>query len=204
MRPLSVILFSVALIACFSLNVPAQKKPGTFLPELSENATLEETQAWLVEAIDRNGSYLAKVTQSVKDPGKAASDQTAYADTKITDVKFQGSVITYRMDRTTQLGPGNSQTTTPPEREHLKVQFDLKDINPDEVTLQEIDPDSKTQAISLRTFNFKRAVSIKGSSETGNVTVSVVNIMVGKNIAEQVQAALIHAIKLCQAQSPKP
>jgi len=206
MRSLSIILFSLALIACSFLDVSAQKKPDTFLRPLPENATLEETQAWLVRAISENGSYLAKVNQTVKDPGKAASNESGYADSKVAEVKFQGSVLTYKIERTLQLTSSNSQNNSPlssvPTRERVKVTLDLKDINPEEVTLQDIDAESKIQAISMRTYNYKRAISLKGSTDTGDVSVSVANIVVGKNIAEQVQAALIHAVKLCQPEKP--
>lgn len=192
--------FCFVLLGLLSVTVSfAQKKDK--LSSLPDDATLEETQAWLVRAIGQNASYTSKVIQSVKDPGKTAKDQTGYSDNKVSEVKFQGSILTYTMDRTTQLDASASSKSLPPERERVKVQIDLKDINPDEITLQEIDADKKLHAISLRTFNYKRSIRLK-SSEMGDVGVSVANIMVGENIAEQVQAALIHAVKLCQAAKP--
>jgi hypothetical protein len=193
-----------------SVFVSAQDKKGFRLSSLPENATIAETQEWLTAALTQNSSYLSKNIQQLKDLGsRSASNETTYTDSKISEVKFQGPVLTYKLFRSMQINSsgvktgmqsGNSSPSIP-EETTATVQVNLKDINPEEITLQEIDPDSKLQQLSLRTLDYKRVIRLK-SPDTGTVNISVANFVIVGHIGEQVQAAFIHLVKLVQEQKP--
>ena len=208
MRFLGSFLSSLLFAAVICSVGFAQDKDKFKLSALPENATQAETQEWLTAALLQNSAYLAKVNQAVRSLGSRSSDnQSGYIDTKISEVKFQGSVLSYRTNRTVQISSGGVQTSggggfpVVPQEDNSRVQLDLKDINPDEISLQGIDGGSKTQYLSLRTYDYKRLIHLK-SKDTGEITVSVANLIITENVAEQVQAAFIHLVKLCQEQKP--
>lgn len=169
---------------------------------LPENATLEETQAWLIRAIDQNSKYSVKVTQSVSELGRPRSEQSGYSDIKITGIKFQGCQISYTIEKVSTVSASKIQTQSsshPATREDVKVMFDLKDMDLSEISIKEVETTSTMSVINLRTLDYKRVVKLKGDKETGNITVSVASIVIGTNIVEQVKEAFAHAVTLCQA-----
>ncbi len=201
---------SVLVLMLASVFVSAQDKRGFRLSSLPENATIAETQEWLTAALTQNSSYLSKSIQQLKDFGSmSASNETTYTDSRISEVKFQGSVLTYKLFRSTQLNSGGGKTgvqsgnSSPPipQESTATVQMNLKDINPEEITLQEVDAASKLQQLSLRTLDYKRLIRLK-SEDTGTVNISVANFVIVGPVAEQVQAAFIHLVKLVQEQKP--
>jgi hypothetical protein len=180
------------------------------LSSLPEKATVAETQEWLTAALIQNSSYLSKDFQKVKDFGaQSASNEVMYTDSKISEVKFQGSVLTYKLNQAIQANSGAGRINTQsgnslppvPQETNSTVQLDLKDINPDEITLQEINADLKLQQLSLRTYDYKRSIRLK-SPDTGTVNISVANMIISGSLGEQVQAAFIHLVKLVQEQTP--
>ena len=193
--------FCLALVLMLaSVFASAQDKRGLRLSSLSENATIAETQEWLTAALTQNSSYLSKNTQQLKDIGtRSSSNETTFTDSKISEVKFQGTVMTYKLFRSMQISSGGgkagmqSSSNAPPipQETTATVQLNFKDINPEEITLQEIDADTKLQQLSLRTFDYKRVIRLK-SEDTGTVNISVANFVIVGPVAEQIQTAFIH------------
>lgn len=173
------------------------------LSSLSDNASLADVQAWLVRAIDQNSAYRFKVAEGVKDPLRPKDQLVEYSDSKITNVKFQGCQMSYTVEKISDVSSSRLKTQglpAPADHEEMKVMFDLKDINRDEITVREAGAGSVMSAVTMRTLDYKRVVKIKGGKETGNITVSVASIVVGTNIVERVQNALTMAVTLCQAE----
>jgi hypothetical protein len=204
--------FLALLFLTSSLVVSAQQKPLQLPNSLPDNATLAETQEWLTKVLTRNSSHIAKVEQGVKQLGGAKSKTSGYIESKISELTFKGTVLSYKITQGTQFNSGagaqpqqqqQPQSGFPPmpNEENISVQLDLKDINPEEVTLRDIDGDENAQTLSLRTYDYKRTIKLK-SSDTGNITISVATIVVNTNVSEQVQNAFLHLLKLVQ--EPKP
>jgi hypothetical protein len=198
------LLCSAALTLLFSaavMTAAAQEKEK--LAALPDKASLQDVQSWLVRAIDQNSAYRFKVAEGVKDPFRPKDQLVEYSDTKITNVKFQGCQISYIVEKISDVSSSKLQTSglpAPADHEEMKVMFDLKDINLDEISIRETGADSVMSAIIMRTLDYKRVVKIKGGKETGNITVSVASIVVGSNIVERVKDAFTLAITLCQAE----
>ncbi len=202
--------FCLVLVLMLASFASAQDKRGFRLSSLPENATIAETQEWLIAALTQNSSYLSKNNQQLRDLGsRSATNESTYTDSKISDVKFQGTVLTYKLFQSTQINSSGGKTgvqtgnSAPPmpQETTATVQLNLKDINPDEITLQEINADSQLQQLSLRTHDYKRVIRIK-SVDTGPLNVSVANFVIVGPVSEQVQAAFIHLVKLVQEQNP--
>ncbi len=196
------LLCSALLMLLFSATVAtAQEKEK--LSTLSDNASLADVQSWLVRAIDQNSAYRFKVAEGVKDPLRPKDQLVEYSDSKITNVKFQGCQISYTVEKVSDVSSSKLKTQglpAPADHEEMKVMFDLKDINRDEISIRDTGAGSVMSAISMRTLDYKRVVKIKGGKETGNITVSVASIVVGSNIVERVKNALDLAVTLCQAE----
>jgi len=112
MRFLGSFLSSLLFVAVICSVGFAQDKDKFKLSALPENATQAETQEWLTAALLQNSAYLAKVNQAVRSLGSRSSDtQAGYIDTKISEVKFQGSVLSYRTNRSVQISSGGVQTS---------------------------------------------------------------------------------------------
>jgi hypothetical protein len=199
--------YSLLFVVLVSASVSAQGKDRDKirLMALPENASAAETQEWLIQALTQNSSYIAKIDQPVKQIGSGSvSKQSGYTDTKISEVKFTGTVLTYRIMSSVQLNGGGTQSGSfppVPQEESSRVRLDLKDINPDEIVLRELDGDSKSQVLSMRTYDYKRTIHLK-SKDTGEATVSIANILVGGNVAEQVLMAFVRLVKLSQDIKP--
>jgi hypothetical protein len=202
--------FLVLLFLTSSLVVSAQQKPLQLPNSLPDSATMAETQEWLTKILTKNSSHIAKVEQGVKQLGGAKSKTSGYIESKISELTFKGTVLSYKITQGTQFNSGGGtqpqqqqQSNFPPmpNEENISVQLDLKDINPEEVSLRDIEGDQNAQTLSLRTFDYKRTIKLK-SSDTGNITVSVATIVVNTNVSEQVQNAFLHLLKLVQ--EPKP
>jgi hypothetical protein len=205
---------SIALLVFVCMGSFAQEKEKLRLSSLPEKANLAETQEWLIAALTQNSAYLSKNTQKTKNIGigsSSSSDDVTYTDSKISEVKFQGSLLTYKLFQSLQTNSGTSKITTQsgsgsstppvPQETNATVQLDLKDINPEEISLQDINADLNIQQLSLRTYEYKRSIRLK-SRDTGTVNISVANMIVSGSLGDQVQAAFIHLVKLVQEQKP--
>jgi hypothetical protein len=204
---------SLLLFFCiFGFAQPGFAQKDNRMNALPENATLEETQTWLIRIITGNSAYRVKETEPVKDVMKTDPDRTESSDRKISAVKFDGCQMSYTLQKNAQIAQSqtgsmrttNQSLTTVGPDEQVKVLFDLKDINTEEVSLQEINETSPMSVINMRTQNYKRTIKIKGDKENGSLTVSVASLVVGTNIADQVKEGLLHAITLCQAAPSAP
>jgi hypothetical protein len=204
---------SLALVFLTSaLAISAQQKPLQLPSSLPDSATLAETQEWLTKILTRNSSHIAKVEQGVKQLGGGTSKSSGYIESKISELTFKGTVLSYKITQGTQFNSGGGAQAQPqpqqqssfppmPNEENISVQLDLKDINPEEVTLRDIEGDENAQTLSLRTYDYKRTIKLK-SGDTGNITISVATIVVNTNVSQQVQNAFLHLLKLVQEQKP--
>jgi hypothetical protein len=103
-------LWAFLLLACLCTAGFAQQPQKFRLSSLSEKATVAETQEWLIAALTQNGSYYSKNTQQVQDLGAISSSKEAvYTDSKISEVKFNGSLLTYKITRAMQINSSGTK-----------------------------------------------------------------------------------------------
>jgi hypothetical protein len=184
---------SILFISTFAFS---QKTSDT----LAENATLAETQAWLVKVIGKNGTFHA-----------------GGAKKYLSDLKFDGSKFTYTMR--SELVPGDSPEDNTPTgsdsnaREELGAsssatvfKFDLKDMDGDNVLVKPVPGVSKMSAVILQSMPGQNSVSVTTPLKRNSslATKPTASMIVKDGVAEQIKAAFAHAIKLCQAPGSQP
>lgn len=149
-----------------------------------------------------NSTFRVTETQKTPDILSNESDKIRIADSKIRDLKFEGCKINYSIRQTEEVEKAGRQVKQSlpmgPITTDTSVYFDMADINPDEISMEEIEELKTMSAISMRTFDYKRVIKLKGK-DTGTINVSVASMVVGSNVVEQVRDAIIHAVTLCRA-----
>ncbi len=187
-----------ALLFCFSVLssvAPAQDK--TKLQPLPDNATLAESQAWIAKNLAKNFGY-ATIDDSVK----------------ISDVKFDGCTMSYRVfqrytDQKAALGDkpalGVTGATTArdiPYNVHEDVWVNLKEIDPTRISLGAI-AQRKMQLIVLETVEKRDSIKFdrQGTSVRYNANGmrNTTAFPVKETAAESLAKGLMRAIRLCQA-----
>lgn len=210
MKALRSFFISLFLVLIFCSAGIAQKEQkdmrGRALPE---NATLEETQSWIILAMTGNSAHRLKETKTVKDVLQIEKDDKHFIDTRISNVKFEGCQMSYTIENKSEvtqqrgitggMGVGGGQMPMGAQTEKTKVTFKLSELDTNEITFKETEENGVMSVIALRTLDYKRVIKLS-SKDTGNLTVSVASFMVGSNIAEQTKDALVHAVGLCRAE----
>ena len=191
------IIYALLLqVSILSLIAAAQSKDK--LPPLPANATLAESQEWIVKNLSKNFGY-------------STIDDTV----KISDLKFEGCTLRYRVaqryvDQKAALGErpalGVTGATTAkdiPYSVHEDVWVDLKQIDPAKIGLGPMPKPKSMQIILLETVEKKDAIKFdsQGTSVRYN-TVGMRNTTtfpVKESAGESLAKGLMHTIRLCRA-----
>jgi hypothetical protein len=202
----SLFLFSILLLLAAAAIGQKDNRVGA----LPADASLDDTESWLVRAITSNSAYATTAQQGTKNAiGTSTGKATIYINSSIKDLKFNGCQVSYTMLRSSKTeDKGPTVTTTGPVsggmvpmaagNDDTKVNFDLKDINTDEITVHNVDEKGLDAVLSMRTIDYKRTIKLK-SQDSGAINVSVVNMVLSPNVSDQVRDAFTHAVTLCQA-----
>jgi len=196
---LGIFLTGLLLLGCTTCAF-AQDKDKKSIFALPKDATMEQTQEWLARTITQNGEYGYKKGTS-SDAMDPKSKLDVHTNLKLSELKFNGCEISYTVNSIEQAVKTGRMTTSPMQmatHNSLKVRFNLKDINLDEVTVQPTGEDTHTSVISMRTTDYKRSIALK-DTETGVANVSAATIVISENIADDTRDAFAHLIGLCQA-----
>jgi len=191
------IIYALLLqVSILSLMAAAQSKDK--LPFLPANATLAESQEWIVKNLGKNFGY-------------STIDDTV----KISDLKFDGCTLSYRVlqrytDQKAALGDrpalGVTGATTAKDISysvHEDVWVDLKKIDPAKIALGPMTTPKSMQIILLETLESKDTIKFdrQGTSVRYN-TAGVRNTTsfpVKESAGESLAKGLQHTIGLCRA-----
>jgi hypothetical protein len=167
---------------------------------LPDNATLADSQEYLIKMLNKNFGY-STIDDSVK----------------MSDLKFDGCRISYRAiqrytDQKAALGDrpalGNTGATASKEityNVHEDVNFDLKDINPAQISLSALGRPKSMQLIELETVGKKDLIKFDRTGTNVRYNTSGVRAVNGfpvkASAGEQIAKAFMHVIRLCQAET---
>jgi hypothetical protein len=195
MKNARLFLFSLLLLMFFCAASFAQKDKG--VTPLAADATLADTQAWLVKTITKNATFHVGGTKK-----------------SISDMKFEGTKITYTMR--TEVVPGDSpEDATPADsdsnaREEASGQssatvykFDLKDMDGENVLTKAVPNISKMTAVILQSMPGQNSVGLTNPFKKNTIlqTKPTASFVVKEGVAEPLKSALQHAIQLSKAGS---
>jgi hypothetical protein len=193
MKKARIFLCSIFLLAFFCVTGFAQKDKG--VTPLAADATLADTQAWLVKVIGKNSTFHA-----------------GGAKKSISDLKFEGSKLFYTMR--SEIVPGDSpEDATPADsdsnaREEAGAsssatvyKYDLKDLDADNVLLKPVPNVNKMSAVIVQSMPGQNSIGITTPLKRNSIlsTKATAALVVKEGVAEQVKAAMEHAIKLSKA-----
>jgi hypothetical protein len=185
MKRIGFFLYAILLSAVFCASGFAQK--DKVVTPLAADATLADTQAWLVKVIGKNSTF-----------------HMGGAKKSISDLKFDGTKFTYTMyseqvpgdspeDATPQGSDSNAREESGAQSSATVFKFDLKDIDPDNVLLKPV-PNIKTKmsAIILQSMPGQNSIGLTTPFKKSATlaTKPTASIIVKENVAEQVKAAL--------------
>src|SRR5262245_48649923 len=113
--------FSVFAALMIALSTMAQAQEKVRLSSLPENATLQETQDWLIKAITQNSVFRVKSNQSVKNVGLGRIggsnvERSMYAETRVLELKFKGCQMSYALETLTATDASSSGSGSTPQR----------------------------------------------------------------------------------------
>lgn len=150
---------------------------GKTVKPLAENASLAETQKWLVDALAKNASYKTQVNSEA-----------------VSNAKFESCRLSYTLVRKT--GAKSQDTMGVTTRTHTAktdVSFDLSFVEAGGIQLADhIFPDFQTITIKFREGG------VAASSPALNTDVELV---VKYEAGEAIKAALLHAQRLCTSKN---
>ena len=195
MKRIKFFSFTMLLLAFSCTASFAQKDKG--LTPLAADATLADTQAWLVKAIGKNSTFHLNGSKK-----------------SVSDVKFDGTKFTYTMysermpgespeDATPQDSDSNAREESGAQSSATVFKMDMKDIDPDGVLLKPVPNVNKMSAIILQSMPGQNSIGITTPLKKKETlaTKPTASIIVKESVAEQVKAALEHLIKLSKAGS---
>lgn len=196
MKYLITFVFLTATLWLAPPALVAQDK-GDLTP-LAANASLDETQKWLVKAIGKNNTFSVKNTKNK-------------TKNSIADIKFNGCQLSYRIvqetmiealnlpQMSTQSGGTSGSQGENIMRSELIFNFALKNIDPAGVTLNDL-PTDAAQLILLKVVGDNKLVNYKNNPGTQNAregTQASAYMNIKKTVAGQIRDGLVQAIKLC-------
>lgn len=192
MKKARIFLYSILLLALLCAAGFAQKDKGA---PLAADASLADTEAWLVKAIGKNSTFHA-----------------GGAKKYISDLKFEGTKFSYILR--TEMVPGDSpEDATPADsdsnaREEAGTsssatvyKFDLKDMDPDALLIKPVPNVNKMSAVIVQSMPGQNSVGVTTPLKKNSTlsTKATASFIVKEGMAEQLKAALEHAIKLSRA-----
>src|ERR1044072_1090 len=194
MKRIKFFLFAILLLVFLCASGFAQKDKG--VTPLAADATLADTEAWLVKVIGKNSTF-----------------HMGGAKKSISDLKFDGTKFTYTMyseqtpgdspeDATPQDSDSNAREESGAKSSATVFKFDLKDIDPDNVLLKPV-PNVKMSAIILQSMPGQNSIGLTTPLQKSATlaTTPTASIIVKEAVAEQVKAAFEHALKLSKTGS---
>ena len=194
MKRIKFFLFAILLLVFLCASGFAQKDKG--VTPLAADATLADTEAWLVKVIGKNSTF-----------------HMGGAKKSISDLKFDGTKFTYTMyseqtpgdspeDATPQDSDSNAREESGAKSSATVFKFDLKDIDPDNVLLKPV-PNVKMSAIILQSMPGQNSIGLTTPLKKSATlaTKPTASIIVKEAVAEQVKAAFEHALKLSKTGS---
>ncbi len=182
--------FFAAAAAVFALSTFAYSQDKTSL--LSMDASMSQTQAWLVKAIDKNSTYRSGDSRD-----------------SISNVKFDGCRLSYTIEHQTSANssgmnlPGGASTSAPTYYSTLTtLALDLKSMNMNGITLTPLVSNTNMQVLTLYSLESQKSVSFNFQpsnpqfSRTGFQ--SAATFAVKADVAEKIKTGLVQAISFCQ------
>lgn len=182
-------LFAAAAVV-FALSTFTFSQDKTSL--LSMDASMSQTQAWLVKAIDKNSTY-----------------RSGNSRDSISNVKFDGCRLSYTIEHQTAANssgmnlPGGASTSAPTYYSTLTtLAFDLKSMNADGITMTPLVSNTNMQALTLYSLEGRKGVTFNFQPNspqlhrTGSQTAAT--FVVKTDVAEKIKTGLVQAISFCQ------
>jgi hypothetical protein len=195
MRSIYSLLLCLFVVAMSSSAAPSQTKEK--IEPLPANSTLTQSRDWLMKAISKNSGY-STIADSVR----------------IGNFKLDGCKVSYRIfqkyiDQKSPLGDkpalgvtGASTAADVTYEVYEDISFDLIDLDPSRVGLNQAPTPKNVQIVSLETkdkkdlINFDRKGSHKRFDSKG--VRSLVAIPINDRAGEAVARAFMYTIQLCQ------
>ena len=194
MKRINFFLFAILMMVFLCASGFAQKDKG--VTPLAADATLADTEAWLVKVIGKNSTF-----------------HMGGAKKSISDLKFDGTKFTYTMyseqtpgdspeDATPQDSDSNAREESGAKSSATVFKFDLKDIDPDNVLLKAV-PNVKMSAVILQSMPGQNSIGLTTPLKKKETlaTKPTASIIVKEAVAEQVKAAFEHVLKLSRTGS---
>jgi hypothetical protein len=188
-------LYAILMLVFFCASGFAQKDKG--VTALAEDATLADTQAWLVKVIGKNSTF-----------------HMGGAKKSIADMKFDGTKLVYTMysertpgdspeDAKPQDSDSNAQEQSSAQSSATVYKFDLKDIDPDAILVKPVPNANKMSAVILQSMPGQNSIGLTTPLKKSATlaTKPTASIIVKEAVAEQVKAAFEHALKLSKTGS---
>jgi hypothetical protein len=168
---INLVRFAFLLFVMLPVVANAQ---GKNIKSLPENASLDDTRKWLVQAVEKYGSYSTQVNSA------------SVSKVKFENCKFSFSVLKKTgSDVLDNVGVRRTKTHSASQQ----VAFDLPFIEQDGVAVTDyIYPDF--QVITIR---FRKGSEVSTTSEPSRD----LEIIVRREAGEAIRAAFVHARKLC-------
>lgn len=179
----------LALVLLSGYAFPQKKSD---LTPVATDASLADTQKWLIKAIAGNSAFTYKTGEN-----------------KITDLKFDGCQFSYvfvikpksdpvldsQIDRTKPVSPMGTPAN------YMNYLFDLKDIDPVNISFKPLQADKLMQQMFFKTLSGKETISTgyrHGTlRDTGHS--SGASIIITEKASEMIKAGFVQAVQLCQA-----
>ena len=192
MKRTRIFLYAILLVIFLCATGFAQKDKG--VTPLADNASLADTEAWLVKVIAKNGTYHAGGSKK-----------------SIADMKFDGSKVSYTLY--SERVPGDSPEDARPENSDSNAReesgaessatvfkYDLKDLDAENVLTKAVPNVAKMTAVILQSMPGQNSVGLTTPFKKNTIlsTKPTASLVVKEAVADQVKAALTHAIKLSQ------
>lgn len=189
----------IIIISVFSISTFSQEKSK--LPQLKENASLEEIQKWLTKGIKKISKY--SIGKNVK-----YADAIRREYNEIPEVKFEGCKLTYILSSTSmprqhsEVLPSReiSQTSTITSSSSTSVLLDLAEMNADNIHYEASSPEG-TKTIIINTITGEKSVLYKRLPTKPYNKEFYLNqslFVIKGDAAEQIKNGLAQAIKSCR------
>jgi hypothetical protein len=167
-------------------------------PLEAADTSIKQTQTWLAKTINKNSTYHS---------GKNTTDS-------ISDVKFDGCKLSYKIDRETKhdvtnepfRGGAEGVSTTDPSTLFTALSttltLNLTEVNINGIKLVPLASSTNMQILSLPILNGAKGVGyeVRGSSPQMRASGSqaMAMMVIKSDVAEKVKTELVKAISLCQ------